>query len=274
MVEAYAKEQGLFHRVGDVEPVFSELVALDLSTVEPSLAGPVHQDRVSLSDTKAGCRRALAFRHPRRGRRPALRGRLGTSRGRHAGRGGRRPRGYRRHHDCTNTSNPQVMLAAGLLAQKAVARGLRFQPWVVGAGWSWITTSEPGSAPTSRSSGSSSWLRVHHLHGDRPSAARRVRGGARRRPERGGGAVGQPQLRGPHPPRTCGSTTWRRLHWWWPTRWREPWTSISRPNLSAPTPKVILPTRPVAEPAEVSAVIEDAVTSEMFRTRVRVGVRR
>ncbi|HXQ89970.1 MAG TPA: aconitate hydratase AcnA [Acidimicrobiales bacterium] len=130
LVEAYAKEQGLFHRVGDVEPVFSESVALDLSTVEPSLAGPSRpQDRVSLSDTKAGFRRALAS-GTRGDAGPALR--VASARLE-----GATPVEVADGHvviaaitSCTNTSNPQVMLAAGLLAQKAVARGLRSQPWV------------------------------------------------------------------------------------------------------------------------------------------------
>src|ERR1700681_3456382 len=61
LVEAYAKEQGLFHRPEDPEPVFSEEVALDLSTVEPSLAGPSRpQDRVALPNAKSGFRGALA----------------------------------------------------------------------------------------------------------------------------------------------------------------------------------------------------------------------
>ena len=130
LVEAYAKEQGMFHRGGEAEPVFSEAVALDLSTVEPSLAGPSRpQDRVSLTDAKAG------FRHA-----------LGASAGQGAGSSlraatapgeGNVPVEVADGHvviaaitSCTNTSNPQVMMAAGLLAEKAVARGLRPKPWV------------------------------------------------------------------------------------------------------------------------------------------------
>ncbi len=131
LVEAYAKEQGLFHVPTDPEPTFSELATLDLSTVVPSLAGPARpQDRVSLRDAKPGFRRSLAAGATEGGAAPELRvaeARLDD--------GGRAE--IADGHvviaaitSCTNTSNPQVMLAAGLLAQKAVARGLRSKPWV------------------------------------------------------------------------------------------------------------------------------------------------
>jgi aconitate hydratase len=134
LVEAYAKEQGLFHRAEDPEPVFSELATLDLATVEPSLAGPSRpQDRVSLSSAKSGFRSALASATddtaPGSDAAPlrAATARIDDS----------APVEVADGHvviaaitSCTNTSNPQVMLAAGLLAQKAVARGLRSKPWV------------------------------------------------------------------------------------------------------------------------------------------------
>ncbi|HVA04149.1 MAG TPA: aconitate hydratase AcnA [Acidimicrobiales bacterium] len=129
LVEAYAKEQGLFHRAQDPEPVFSELVTLDLSTVVPSLAGPSRpQDRVALTDTKSGFRDTLSAGGQGEG--AALR--VATAKV-----DGDGPVEIADGHvviaaitSCTNTSNPQVMLAAGLLAQKAVARGLRSKPWV------------------------------------------------------------------------------------------------------------------------------------------------
>ena len=133
LVEAYAKEQGLFHRAEDPEPVFSELVTLDLSTVVPSLAGPSRpQDRVALTDTKSGLPRHLERRADR------ARARAQPTPGGDGARStGTRPVEIADGHvviaaitSCTNTSNPQVMLAAGLLAQKAVARGLRSKPWV------------------------------------------------------------------------------------------------------------------------------------------------
>ena len=91
LVEAYAKEQGMFHAAGGTEPVFSETIELDLSTVVPSIAGPSRpQDRVTL----AGARRLVPDR-PRpgaSGRRPATLadGSTADDRG--------RPRGGRRHH--------------------------------------------------------------------------------------------------------------------------------------------------------------------------------
>ena len=131
LVEAYAKEQGLFHRAEDPEPVFSELATLDLSTVVPSLAGPSRpQDRVALTDTKSGFRDTLASPGQGEGAGTSLRVAMAHV-------DGDVPVEVADGHvviaaitSCTNTSNPQVMLAAGLLAQKAVARGLRSKPWV------------------------------------------------------------------------------------------------------------------------------------------------
>ena len=117
LVERYAKEQGLFRRDGDAEPVFSEVLELDLSAVEPSVAGPRRpQDRVPLGEVWASFEETF-------------RDRLG----------GEKPlRGNVRHGSvaiaaitsCTNTSNPSVMVAAGLLAKKAVEAGLGAKPWV------------------------------------------------------------------------------------------------------------------------------------------------
>ena len=138
LVEAYAKEQGLFHRPEDPEPVFSESVDLDLSSVEPSLAGPARpQDRVALASAKSAFRAAIrsaaetsgASEHGREGQATlrSARATLGDGTGVEIADG----------HvviaaitSCTNTSNPQVMLAAGLLAKKAVERGLETKPWV------------------------------------------------------------------------------------------------------------------------------------------------
>ncbi|MDQ1360024.1 MAG: aconitate hydratase [Acidimicrobiaceae bacterium] len=122
LVEAYAKEQGLWHAPDGDEPVFSETVELDLSTVVPSIAGPSRpQDRVSLSDAGSAFRTAL--------------GREKKSQSTTLGDGS--TANIEDGHvvvaaitSCTNTSNPQVMLAAGLLAKKAVDKGLRPKPWV------------------------------------------------------------------------------------------------------------------------------------------------
>jgi len=125
LVEAYAKEQGMWLEAAGDDPVYSETVALDLSTVEPSLAGPSRpQDRVPLAGAGAAFRKALG-RDTRSAPAPVLAG---------------APDDGRRLTDgsvviaaitsCTNTSNPQVLVAAGLVAKRAVERGLATKPWV------------------------------------------------------------------------------------------------------------------------------------------------
>ncbi len=122
LVEAYAKAQGLWHDPSAPEPVYSEYATLNLSDVEPSLAGPSRpQDRVPLRTAKESFRVALD-RTPH------------TADGEPAA----APHHQMQDGDvviaaitsCTNTSNPQVMVAAGLLAKKASERGLRSKPWV------------------------------------------------------------------------------------------------------------------------------------------------
>ncbi|MHB1777303.1 MAG: aconitate hydratase AcnA [Acidimicrobiales bacterium] len=120
LVEAYAKAQGLWHEPGGDEPVYSETVELDLSAVVPSLAGPARpQDRVTLAGAGRAFRQALG-REPHETTSP--------------GNGERALRDgdvvIAAITSCTNTSNPQVLVAAGLLARNAVERGLRRQPWV------------------------------------------------------------------------------------------------------------------------------------------------
>jgi aconitate hydratase len=150
LVERYAKEQGLFRSDDDPEPVFNEVLDVDLSAVEPSVAGPKRpQDRVSLPQVWGSF--VDAFRD-RMEPDPEP-----TEVGRLVGEGGSPdPRIERRIVDpegeppvklndsevrngsvviaaitsCTNTSNPTVMLAAGLLAKKAVEAGLETKPWV------------------------------------------------------------------------------------------------------------------------------------------------
>ena len=122
LVEAYARAQGLWHDPDAPEPVYSEHVSLDLGDVEPSLAGPSRpQDRVALAAAADSFRVALD-RAPRTA--PT------------------EPAAAPLHQvtdgdvviaaitSCTNTSNPQVLVAAGLVAKKAVERGLRSKPWV------------------------------------------------------------------------------------------------------------------------------------------------
>ncbi len=126
LVEAYAKLQGMWRDESYKDPVFTDTLSLDMGTVEPSLAGPKRpQDRVSLSKAATGFAAEL----------PKL------NVGSHAVGAGAKVAGesYELHHgdvvlaaitSCTNTSNPYVMMGAGLVAQKAVALGLKAQPWV------------------------------------------------------------------------------------------------------------------------------------------------
>jgi len=130
LVDAFAREQGLFHLPEGPEPVFSETIELDLSTVVPSIAGPSRpQDRVSLSGAGEAFRQALGG--PRKSAEATLAdGSTATIEDGHVV--------VAAITSCTNTSNPQVMVAAGLLAKKAVDLGLRPKPWVK-------TTLAPGS---------------------------------------------------------------------------------------------------------------------------------
>jgi aconitate hydratase len=122
LVEAYAKEQGMFHVVGGVEPVYSETIELDLSTVVPSIAGPSRpQDLVTLAGAGTSYRTALG-REPRSGPATLADGTTATVEDGAVV--------VAAITSCTNTSNPQVMVAAGLVAQRAVERGLAPKPWV------------------------------------------------------------------------------------------------------------------------------------------------
>jgi aconitate hydratase len=129
LVERYSKEQGLFRTETTPEPVFTETLELDLATVEPSLAGPKRpQDRVALSAMKASFRKALTAPVKERGF-----GLANEDAGRSVEVEVRGQKTTLKHGSvvfaaitsCTNTSNPSVMLGAGLLARKAVRRGLR-----------------------------------------------------------------------------------------------------------------------------------------------------
>jgi aconitate hydratase len=124
LVEAYCREQGLFHDENTPEAEYSELLSLDLATVEPSLAGPKRpQDRVPLSAAKQSFENALpSLVKPSKGQ-PAevVSGNGHLSHGKVV---------IAAITSCTNTSNPSVMLAAGLLAKKAVERGLQVPEWV------------------------------------------------------------------------------------------------------------------------------------------------
>ncbi|MHB1907170.1 MAG: aconitate hydratase AcnA, partial [Acidimicrobiales bacterium] len=119
LVEAYARAQGVWHDAASPAPVYSELVELDLASVEPSLAGPKRpQDRVSLPEVRGAFRAAL-------GREPVVAHGEGAAETITDG-----AVVVAAITSCTNTSNPSVLVAAGLLARRAVERGMRVAPWV------------------------------------------------------------------------------------------------------------------------------------------------
>jgi len=121
LVEAYAKEQGMFRVDGAPEPVYSDTLSLDLSTVTPSLAGPKRpQDRIDLPEVKRNFLSGLGA--------PPKRVEIGTNGTRATIQDGSVV--IAAITSCTNTSNPSVLVAAGLLAKKAVERGLTARPWV------------------------------------------------------------------------------------------------------------------------------------------------
>ena len=179
-VERYCSEQGLFHTRDMPDPTFSSVLELDLASVEPSLAGPRRpQDRVLLRDMKPAFAQSLPNLVPSTAKRRAVPEKDGA---RWAGEGGRSPQtgtaastliavcpdveyeGSRFDlHDgsvviaaitsCTNTSNPSVMIGAGLVARNAVKKGLRRRPWVK-------TSLAPGSRVVTR------YLKAANLMGE------------------------------------------------------------------------------------------------------------
>jgi aconitate hydratase A / 2-methylisocitrate dehydratase len=158
LVEAYTKEQGLFHDEDTEESTYSDTLELDLSTVEPSLAGPKRpQDRVPVSEAKQAFEEALAEQNGQSDDKaevdsfpasdppssdhgpeePHNRGRAATVTKKRSARVKGEEFELEDGHvviaaitSCTNTSNPSVMLGAGLVAQKALERGLHTKPWV------------------------------------------------------------------------------------------------------------------------------------------------
>ena len=132
-IERYSKAQGLFRRNDTPDPIFTDTLELDLSTVEPALAGPKRpQDRVNLSQMQPKWQKTLQASTKERGF--ELSGdELESSvpvKGIESGELKHGSVVIAAITSCTNTSNPSVMLAAGLLAKKAVEKGLKRQPWV------------------------------------------------------------------------------------------------------------------------------------------------
>ncbi len=142
LVEAYAKAQGMWRDAGSADPVFTSALELDLSTVEPSLAGPRRpQDRVPLARAAEGFADALAdMRNMTPGGQAANMVSEGggtveplEKSGAVEGESYRIADGHvviAAITSCTNTSNPNVLMAAGLLARKAAEKGLKPKPWV------------------------------------------------------------------------------------------------------------------------------------------------
>lgn len=127
LVEAYAKVQGMWRNPGD-EPVFTSTLALDMSTVVASLAGPKRpQDRVALPDVPKAFGAATELEIGNQQRKAEFKT-FTLDRQEHELHNGAVV--IAAITSCTNTSNPSVMMAAGLLAKNAVNKGLRTQPWV------------------------------------------------------------------------------------------------------------------------------------------------
>jgi len=141
LVEAYAKAQSLFRTDASADPHYSHVVELDLGDVEPNIAGPHRpQDRVALGNVKASFNEALAKWQSARGGNGATALAIEQLEGEGGGGTAVAARPETALSDgavviaaitsCTNTSNPSVMIAAGLLARNARKRGLRTKPWV------------------------------------------------------------------------------------------------------------------------------------------------
>ncbi|MEE9275290.1 MAG: aconitate hydratase AcnA, partial [bacterium] len=131
LIEAYAKEQGLFREENSPEAEYTDTLELDLSSVEPSIAGPKRpQDRIPLGEAKAVFGRELEAMLKDA---PAGSGASAPGKVEIEGETHELDHGaivIAAITSCTNTSNPSVMLGAGLLAKKAVERGLKTKPWV------------------------------------------------------------------------------------------------------------------------------------------------
>ena len=217
LVEAYMKEQGMFHDATTPEAVYTDTLTLDLGTVEPSLAGPRRpQDRVPLSRMKENFATELPRLLAAKGKTTALPvAPLEAPPLTHEPTPSEVAAQLKSGSvviaaitSCTNTSNPSVMLAAGLLAKKAVERGLKTKPWVK-------TSLAPGSKVVTDyliAAGVMPALEALRFHvvgygcttcignsGPLPEAVsatdRRKRPRRRRRP------LGQSQFRGPRPSR-------------------------------------------------------------------------
>ena len=200
LVQAYAKAQGMYRVKTTPDPIFTDILKLELGSVEPSLAGPKRpQDRVALKEVKAGFANSMDKEF---GKSAEMKKRVPVE-----------GKNYDIGHgdvviaaitSCTNTSNPNVMVGAGLLARKAAAKGLTVKPWVK-------TSLAPGSQVVGE------YLEKSGLQKDLDklgfnlvgfgcttcignsgtAAAGKFQGDQRRRSSGRRGALGQPQFRRP-----------------------------------------------------------------------------
>ena len=272
LVEAYAKAQGMLRTRTTPDPVFTDTLALDLGEVAPSLAGPKRpQDRVLLTDAKEGFLGAMTSEF-KQGEKT---GERYTVEGTNFDLG---------HGDvviaaitsCTNTSNPSVMIAAGLLARNAVAKGLTSKPWVK-------TSLAPGSqvveeylearrfAEAARQARlQHRRLRLHHLHRQFRAAGAGDFGDDRQaQSRRGGGAFGQSQLRGPRQSRRARqlsrlAAAGRRL-----CARRLDADRSRRRIRSAPTSRASRSISPTSgrRREEMRDLVDDVIKAKMFKTK-------
>ena len=210
--EAYFRAQGLFGTPASGSIDFSESLTLDLSTVAPSLAGPKRpQDRIEIGKLSKKFDELLVTPAAANGYNlppDQVTRRAVTASGIEIGHGDVLIAAIT---SCTNTSNPSVMLAAGLLAKKAVAAGLTREAAhqdLAGARLAHrhrVPREGRPAAVAGEARLQRGGLRLHHLHRQRRRPHARAEPDHRReRPRRRGGAVGQPQLRGAHPPEPEG----------------------------------------------------------------------
>ncbi len=207
LVEAYCKAQGLFREAKSADPVFTDTIELDLGTVVPSLAGPKRPEgRVALSDVAGGFAKALDVEYKKPGE--------GTKRVKVAG-----EKFDLGHGDvviaaitsCTNTSNPSVLIGAGLLARNAIEKGLIDQ--AVGedlagagiAGGGRLSRKGRAAEASRQARVQSRRFRLHDLHRQfRAAAGAGFQGDQRQRSRGRRRAVGQSQFRGPRQPGRAG----------------------------------------------------------------------
>ncbi len=234
LVEEYTKAQGIFRTDATPDPIYTDKLELDLASVEPTLAGPKRpQDRVPLRQSKASFEKSLEGTAQKHVAVKNNGDKFELSNGSVV---------IAAITSCTNTSNPSLMLGAGLLAKKAIERGLHSKPWVK-------TSLAPGSkvvtdyleAAGLRKISQSSWAsNSSATAAPRASATAARSKSTSARPSRttawspfpcsAGTAISKGAFI-----RWCARIIWRRRRWWSPTRSRAAWISTWPPSRSATT---------------------------------------